>query len=168
MSRSESSTILSSMDSSYSIKWNRLYRGSENEFSAVAFHRLCDNQGSIVVLVRSGNGRLAAGYSCVPWKSTGSHESNPRGFLCAIDSNDLSLKLIKGGIDQCKVYYQSDCGPYFWNGLYIADKCDKNLSSNSTIGPRFENQVDQYALFGSPNFAVVEYEVFGIEILVAA
>jgi hypothetical protein len=111
MSRSDSSTILSTMDSAYSIKWNRLYRASEHEFSAAAFHRLCDNQGPTIVLIKE-NGRVAAGYSCVSWKSGGGvRDNNPYGFLCAIDSNHLSLELFKGVSGVCKIYQFANHGP---------------------------------------------------------
>jgi hypothetical protein len=118
------------MDSAYSIKWNRLFRGSEHEFSAAAFHRLCDNKGPTVVIVKSGNGRVAAGYSSVSWKSgSGVFENNPNGFLCAIDSNRLSPELFKGVSGKCKIQQLYDYGPDFFDGFYIHDKCDKNLSS---------------------------------------
>jgi hypothetical protein len=167
MSQSESSTVLSTMDSSYSIKWNRLYRGSENEFSAAAFHRLCDNQGPTVVLIRAANGRIAAGYSSVSWKSGGGvGEPNPRGFLCAIDSNDLSLELFKGVPGECMIIQNSKYGPIFYEGASICDKCDKNKSSHSTLGSGFEGNGDQFVLFGSLHFTIIEYEVFGIEFVV--
>jgi hypothetical protein len=168
MSRSESSTTLSTMDSAYSIMWNRLFRGSEHEFSAAAFHRLCDNQGPTVVLIKAKNGRVAAGYSCVSWKSGGGvRENNPNGFLCAIDSDRLSLELFKGVSGVSKIYQFANHGPDFYDGVCIMDKCDKNLSSSSKIGSGFVDvfgdKVYQSALFGSEHFTVAEYEVFGIE-----
>jgi hypothetical protein len=86
-------------------------------------------------------------------------------LLCAIDSNDLSLQLFKGKSGQCEVW-QSKSGPDFFDGFYIHDKCDKNLSSHSTLGKRFEGFVDRLALFGTESFTVAEYEVFGIEFVV--
>jgi hypothetical protein len=162
MSRSESSATLSTVDSVYNIKWNRLFRGSEHEFSVAAFHRLCDNKGPTVVLIRAKNGRIASGYSCASWKCGNTAEANPSGFLCAIDSNDLSLQMFKG-VRDCMIW-QSASGPDFYDGFYIHDKCDKNLSSHSTLGKRFESNGDQFALFGTEYFTVVEYEVFGIEV----
>jgi hypothetical protein len=167
MSRSESSATLSTMDSSFSIKWNRLYRGSEHEFSAAAFHRLCDNKGPTVVLIKAKNGRVAAGYSCVSWKSGYTTDANPRGFLCSNDENDLSLQIFKGVQGECKIIQTFQNGPCFYEGVSIHDKCDKNLHSHSRLGGGFEGYGgDQFALFGSKNFAVVEYEVFGIEFVV--
>jgi hypothetical protein len=113
-----SATIFSTIDSSFSVKWTRLYRGSENEFSAAAFHRFCDNKGPTVVLVRAKNGRVAAGYSCVPWKSgEGEVEKNPRGFVCSIDSNDLSIERFKGVLGECEIYQIAGWGPDFCGGV---------------------------------------------------
>jgi hypothetical protein len=166
MSRSESSTVLSTMDSSYCIKWNRLYRGSKHEFSAAAFHRLCDNKGPTVVLIKARNGRVAAGYSCVSWSKSQCLEANPNGFLCAIDSNDLSLQIFKGVQGECKTLQATNYGPLFFRGVCIYDKCDKNLYSHSSLGDGFESEGDPFALFGTEYFTVVEYEVFGIEFVV--
>jgi hypothetical protein len=115
ITRSDSSVTFATMDSSYSIKWNRLYRGSEHEFSAAAFHRLCDNRGPTVVLARAWFGRVAAGYSCVSWNSSGGglFESNPNGFLCAIDENDLSLQIFKAVSGECTIQNHSNYGPIF-------------------------------------------------------
>jgi hypothetical protein len=134
ISRSDSSATFATMDSSYSIKWNRLYRASEHEFSASDFHRLCDNKGPTVVLVKAENGRMAAGYSSVSWKTRNTAEANPYGFLCAIDSNDFSLKLYKGAPGECIILQRRTYGPYFYEGFSISHSCNKDLSSHSAIG----------------------------------
>jgi hypothetical protein len=99
----------------------------------------------------------------VSWKGgVGVSVSNPRGFLCAIDSNVLSSRLFKGVSGKCNIYQYSPHGPYFHDNLMITDKCDKTKSS-SILRVGFENHGDQFALFGSQTFTVDEYEVFGIE-----
>jgi hypothetical protein len=164
MSRYESFAVLSTMDSAYSIKWNRLFRGSEHEFSAAAFHRLCYNKGLTIVLIKAKNGLIGAGYCCVSWKCGNTAEVNPRGFLCSIDENDLSLQIFKGGQGECKIYQATNYGPIFLGGVCISNKCDKNVSSYSKLGGGFESKGDLFALFGTEYFTVVEYEVFGIEV----
>jgi hypothetical protein len=161
----DSSANFFTVDSEISIKWNRLFRGSEHDFCSAAFHRLCDNQGPTSVLVRAENGRMEAGYSCVSWKSVnrGGSEPNPRGFLCDIDSNELSSRLFKGVSGKCNIFQYSPHGPYFYDLFVITDKCDKNPTSQSNLGQGFENHGDYFALFGSQTFTVDEYEVFVIE-----
>jgi hypothetical protein len=87
-------------------------------------------------------------------------------FLCAIDSNDLSLQMFKGVSGHCEIYQATNYGPIFVDGVCINDKCDKNRHSHSTLGPGFEGNGDKFALFGSLHFTFIEYEVFGIEFVV--
>jgi hypothetical protein len=74
----------------------------------------------------------------------------------------------KGVSGKCKIYQFDGNGPRFDKGFSIFDKCDKNLSSYSFLGDGFENVRDSFALFGSEHFAVLEYEVFGVECLVVS
>jgi hypothetical protein len=153
MSRSDSSTILSTMDSESSIEWKRLYRGSEHEFSAAAFHRLCNNQGPTIVLVKAENGRVAAAYSCVSWKSEHEYhaEANPRGFICAIDASNNFAERINSVTRGKSIYQSSYSGPLFYGGFDIDEERTLLFSRD---------------LFGSQQTTVVEYEVFGIEFVV--
>jgi hypothetical protein len=162
ISSSSSITTFAALDSASKIKWDRLYRGSEHGFTAATFHRICDNKGPTVVLIRAENGRVAAGYSCVSWTSVNSAEENPRGFLCANDTNENSLCLFKGVPRDCRVQQYIDQGPGFSGGVYISDACNKNYNSSSNIGTGFDSHGDPLALFGKERIKVVEYEVFGI------
>jgi hypothetical protein len=162
LSQSNLTTLIASSDFSFKVKWHRLYRGSENEYSATAFHRFCDNQGPTITLVKASNGRIAGGYSCVSWKSGGL--SNPRGFLFSIDATVQSVNVFKGVEGLCKVQQGVWRGPWFLEGLGIGDKCDKNDVSYSIMGDGFEHSGDKHALFGFKKFTVAEYEVFGIEL----
>jgi hypothetical protein len=133
--------------------------------SGISSIALCDNKGPTVVLVKAKNGRIACGYSCVSWKSGGGvRENNPNGFLCAIDTNHLSLELFKGVSGECNIYQQIKYGPFYSYGFYILDNCDKNLDSSSSLGTGFESKGDPFALFGTQNFTVVECEVYGLSL----
>ena len=46
-----------------------LYRGSKDGWAAADFHRLCDNQGPTVTLVKSSAGRISGGFTTVSWTS---------------------------------------------------------------------------------------------------
>jgi hypothetical protein len=165
LSRSESTTLFVSSDSSCKVKWNRLYRASENEYSAAAFHRFCDDKGPTITLVKASNGRIAGGYSCVSWRSSaGDEDRNPLGFLFSIDATDQSVNLFKGVRGKCKIFQTHRTGPFLSAGLGISDKCDKASTSASQLGGEYESHGDPFALFGCHRFSVAEYEVFGIEL----
>jgi hypothetical protein len=46
---------------------NLLYRGSRDGWSHNDFHRLCDNKGALLVLIKASNGRLCGGFSSISW-----------------------------------------------------------------------------------------------------
>ena len=46
-----------------------LYRGSRDGWKAEDFHKLCDNQGPTVTLVKSSAGRVSGGFTTVSWTS---------------------------------------------------------------------------------------------------
>ena len=46
-----------------------LYRGSKDGWAAADFHRLCDNKGPTVTLVKSSAGRISGGFTTVSWTS---------------------------------------------------------------------------------------------------
>ena len=46
-----------------------LYRGSKDGWAAADFHRLCDNKGPTVTLVKSSAGRISGGFTTLSWTS---------------------------------------------------------------------------------------------------
>ena len=50
---------------------NVIYRGSEDGFEALEFHRKCNNrEGGTLTLYRSTQGFIFGGYTKIPWSST--------------------------------------------------------------------------------------------------
>ena len=47
--------------------FNLLYRGSKDGWAASNFHRLCDNKGPTVTLVKSSAGRVCGGFTTLSW-----------------------------------------------------------------------------------------------------
>ncbi len=50
-----------------------LFRGSNDGFSNEKFHALCDNQGPLLFLVKTGNDILIGGFSSISWKNSGGY-----------------------------------------------------------------------------------------------
>ena len=48
------------------LRWGLLFRASEHEFEAEAFHEHCDGKGPTVTFFKA-NDRLVAAYNCDPW-----------------------------------------------------------------------------------------------------
>jgi len=55
-------------------KFNLLLRGSRDGFTPGDFHRLCDNKGPTVTIIKvKGNGKLIGGYCPISWHSEGQY-----------------------------------------------------------------------------------------------
>ena len=45
-----------------------LYRGSKDGWDKKDFHRLCDNKGPTVTIVKSSVGRISGGFTSLSWE----------------------------------------------------------------------------------------------------
>jgi hypothetical protein len=63
-----------------------LYRASRDGWKRADFHRLCDDKGPTVVIVKVSNGRLCGGYCSIGWKSDGGWKHDNNSFLFSLDS----------------------------------------------------------------------------------
>jgi hypothetical protein len=154
-----------------------LYRASENEYSASAFHGLCDGEGPNITLFKTENGQMAAAYNSFNWGAYSIFGSiNPHGFVASIAEDPV----VSGGHSFQKydsvgpagrVFSFPYRGPHFGAILYIAEKCNENYDSCSNIGEsgwgynrREGERITESLHFESPCFKVLEYEVFQVEL----
>ena len=84
-----------------------LYRASRDGWKSTDFHRLCDQKGPTVVIVKVSNGRLCGGYCSIGWKSSGFYQIDNNSFVFSIDS----LKKYNGS-------QQKYDGHLSWDGNY--------------------------------------------------
>ena len=112
--------------------WNVIFRASEYQFLASAFHSQCDGAGPTIVIVKSDTGYICGGYTEVPWSSSpagkGRYVSSEHSFLFslhapngpAVRKFDIKKKLFA-------VSHHPNCGPIFGAGadLFIADNCNQ-------------------------------------------
>src|SRR5205823_4982556 len=63
-------------------KFTLLLRGSRDGFTSKDFHRLCDNKGPTVTIIKvKGNGKLIGGYNPISCHGSIWHEPRTRSFL---------------------------------------------------------------------------------------
>ena len=91
-----------------------LYRASRDGWETSDFHRLCDEKGPTVVIVKVDNGRLCGGYCSIGWKSFGSWQHDNNSFVFSLDS----LKKYNGSQKtyQGHVLWSKNYGPSFGDG----------------------------------------------------
>jgi hypothetical protein len=67
------------------VSWILLYRASLSGYRAADFHQACDGMGECVVVVKAGNGRIAAAYNAYGFTSVVWGESpNLNGFIVSV------------------------------------------------------------------------------------
>ena len=77
------------------MKFKLLYRGTDNVFSAVQFHKKCDSKGSTLTLLKSSKGKIFGGYTDIPWSSWGGwRKRNSKAFLFNMNMEGHFMKLI--------------------------------------------------------------------------
>ena len=98
-----------------------LYRASENNFSALEFHKKCDNIEHTLTLIRTEFGRTIAGYTPLKWNQVASGnyaaDNSGKSFLLQVD---LKQKMTLTQ-PQNAIYCHSKYGPTFGGGhdIYV-------------------------------------------------
>lgn len=71
-----------------------IYRATDYGFSVSEFHRLCDNQGPTLVLIKGENGEIVAGYASKSRDRKYKGVGNPRGFLATIKPSTTGAETV--------------------------------------------------------------------------
>ena len=162
-----------------------LYRGSRDGFKSSDFHRLCDNQGETLVIIKSTDNYIFGGYTSISWNSTkwngkcGSDNNARRKgkgleFIYTL-KNPHNIPPSKFNIQKSWLDHSICCdinlGPIFGcNDIRIENNC--NIKSNSfgyyDFKPGeycFDDTTGKKRMLftGNSTYKVEEIEVFKIE-----
>ena len=107
-----------------------LFRATRDGFDCSIFHRLCDNKGPTITLVRDNQGRCFGGYTGTHWGTYGSYQNDNTAFMFSFNRN----KKIMARYPQYSTYngYHAYYGPTFGGGhdmlllLYTGTDWGKN------------------------------------------
>src|SRR6185369_5077513 len=98
-------------------KFNLLLRGSRDGFTPGDFHRLCDNQGPTVTVIKvKGNGKLIGGYNPLSWHSQNRWEQGDRSFLFSLGDGNNTEFILSKYVTGHGVLGSSVYGPVFGSG----------------------------------------------------
>jgi hypothetical protein len=160
-------------------RFNLLWRGSRDGFTAEEFHRRCDGHANTLTLILDTMGNVFGGFTPVEW------EACPGGFIPPHNKIDESLQsflfslknphsvpprkfVLKEEKKQYAIYCDAKCGPAFGDCIYVSDFCSRANRSSTHIGIIYGKRTyanDTNArnfLTGLDNFTVKEIEVFEI------
>ena len=89
-------------------KVNLLYRKSRDGDSFDIFHKLCDNQGANIVIIKCTEGFIFGGYTPLDWDNHSSWKADNETFLFSLTNNQKYKKITKDSI-LCSPYQ----GPFY-------------------------------------------------------
>ncbi len=99
-------------------KTRQLYQGSKDGFTAEAFHRLCDNKGPTIILMKlDDNNHCIGGFTAAQWKATekGRNGRDPS----AVVFNLTTATKFKVVLENEAIWNRKDKGPHFNEILYV-------------------------------------------------
>ena len=150
-----------------------LFRASEHNFSAEAFHKKCDKVSSTLVLVRTEFDKTIGGFNPGRWYSRVRGNFMPdfsnKAFIFSLDLKEKFALKDSSEAFSCG----QDMGPGFGQDIQITDQCFNSKKSHSWFPSAYDgkdkyqsNQVSHTAFCGNPHgykFRVIDYEVFRVE-----
>jgi hypothetical protein len=173
MVKFEGATLLNSeqqqkLNEFYGVKdqrWQLIYKGTTHGFNADAFHRLSDNQGPTITVLRSTSGYLFGGYASQSWKSTNTSINAPNSFLFLLTNanGNQPTKFLYNNNGQA-LYDNSGYGPTFGSNhdLHISNGSNANTNSYCNLGGSYTDTIGlgQATFTGGRTFQITEIEVF--------
>ena len=139
-----------------------LFSKTKDGDSYETFHKLCDNKGDTVVLIKSNEGFTIGGYTPLDWDDTSGSKQDKETFLFSLTQNK---KFTKKNLNVCSIYCDKSCGPFF-NFIGFRDVGKKNMSQGEfqyTSSPYY-NDYNEIIPNEKKNryFEVEEVEVYRI------
>ena len=152
-------SIVNWINKNIKIKGELLYRKSKDGDSIDTFHKLCDNKGNTLILIKTVDGILIEGYTPLSWDNHSDYKNDYDTFIFSLTTNYISNKSQKGFSINCnKNYGPSSC--CFGLG---------NTNKESMSQGKFKSSCSYYKDFSkiSPNnkagiFDAEEVEIFKI------
>jgi hypothetical protein len=146
------------------INFESIFKMSENGSKSEDFHKLCDNKGPTLTIIKTTKNKVFGGFTPLNWNSNeGSiYDELNHTFLFSLNSKkkyEIKEKAF------CAIKSQSDCGPIFGN-------FDFGLKENMKIGKIYATEKSSYLpinnleLIGekksSESFETEEFEIFKV------
>ena len=134
----------------------RIYRASEEGDRAEDFHRLCDGNTNIIVLIKTKNGKKFGGYTSVGFNNLNQSIEDDTAFIFSIDKREIYPNV--KGKNAIESYY--NLGPTFSGDcIKIYDNFLQKGGITSKMGLNYQTNEDFQINDGKKYFGVEEIEV---------
>ena len=103
-------SIIKWINKNSKIKTELLYRKSKDGDSIETFHKLCDNKGNTLILIKVDNKNIFGGYTPLNWDETSGYKKDNDTFIFSLTVNCISKKCqIDNSINCSKNFGPSSC-----------------------------------------------------------
>ena len=106
-----------------------LFRKTKDGDSYETFHKLCDNKGDTVVLIKSTEGFTIGGYTPLDWDVASGSKKDKETFLFSLTQNK---KFTKNNSNGYSIHCDKTCGPFF-HYIGFRDVGKKNMSQGEFL-----------------------------------
>ncbi|KAG9300219.1 hypothetical protein G9A89_002665 [Geosiphon pyriformis] len=143
--------------------FNLLLRGSPDGFNPADFHRLCDDKGATVSVIKvKGTGQLIGVYTQASWRSYNNYLYGKGSFIFSLgDGKAENSKFVSGKRTYASLRYRPESGQYSF--VVRSDVCQNSPGCFCRKDSSYEHAIMLDSENQSVDFFVEEYEVFQIE-----
>ena len=140
-----------------------IFQSSENGDSAKSFHKFCDGEPNVIVMIETDKGNRFGGFTSIGFNSDKEVKKDFHAFLFSFDL----MKIYKNRKGKNAIFCHEDIGPCFGDeknkDLYISNNYFKDNSYVGKTNGCFINLNSDYEINkGICNFIVNRLEIFKI------
>lgn len=144
-------------------KFQKIFESSVDGDSSKSFHKFCDGEPNIIVVIESDNNSRFGGYTKIGFTSDGDMKNDEVAFLFSFDK----MKIYKIKRKYKALYCNANYGPCFGDrdnkGFWISNNYLKEYSYVDKFNGYFNNMNQDYELNqGYNQFIVKKLEIFKI------
>ena len=145
------------------IKLDRLYSSKINEFNDIEYHKICDNKGACIHIIKNEYDYIFGGYTSLGVSLNG-YESDSSAFLYVLHPNINVFPLKKEHINSSSAIYNADGIFVSFNGLGdLWIQIPDNKPDNWCDPRKYSMQNAAQLVGGDPNKQRVKFEVIALE-----
>ena len=138
-----------------------IFQSSSNGDSAQTFHKFCDGEPNVIVVIETNKGNRFGGFTTIGFNSDNEVKKDYYAFLFSFDL----MKIYKSKSGKKNIFCKENFGPCFGDkdnkDLMISDKFSSNESFVGKCNGCFLNMNQDYEINnGNSNFIVNKLEIF--------
>ena len=112
-----------------SLKYNLIFKMSENGSSCSDFHKYCDNKAPTLILIKSTSNKIFGGFTPLKWDDGNDYDKNKTTFVFSLN---LMKKFNMKNKDKRAIYCYESYGPIFGDSnsaaIYFSTSLEKGKS----------------------------------------